>query len=935
MTNKFHYYVRSRINAKPQIPPKWVSSHISLHRQPNPFTMADPTPFPNIKNKLHAPTKKSAFEKAKAEAEAKRLREEAETAAVYEDFIKSFSHEDPPAPGGPKPGGLGGTSGRGGGGPAGGRGGGLRPPPPSGPGAGQRRHFTTPSSSSGGTGGAGGAGGAGVGKLGGGFPLGSGTARGGFEGLGRKRNLDFDEHLMNDREKRRLRDSNIGILAFENAMETAPKKEDYFPQEDEDEDEDDTTGKEQPRPTVQLSNLPPTLTKEQVKALFKETNPNMAVDSIRMIPAVPAGPSSSTGPNAINAPIRKAQSAIVTLSTETPSSEIDALTSTLQNRYLGYGFWLSIARQLASAALAINQPGFPVLTTGARGGGSNSSYPFGAKSLTPKPPHGGHQRGPPSSYRGFAPPPSFGSAGNRPGQSQNHNSNMLHVNVAPPTSLRMLKLIHKTVENVFTHGPEFEALLMSQPVVRNDEKWAFLFDTRGEAHAYYRWRLWEVLSGASNNHRDLSKGVEMFEGPNQPIWVPPKRQMRYEWAGSLDDIVDDPEYKSDGEGSGSDSENEDSRRDRAGRDGHGPVPTGGLGLDMAGGKDQRNYLGPLKRAKLLWLVSRVPTSTTKVRRGDIARVMAFAIENAAAAEEVVEVLVGNVIRPLGFQTHLLGQHTAGGFDDEKDGSTGEESQAKKEDRAQAAEADISGAKIVALYLLSDVLSNSSLGVRNAWRYRGLVEQKLREAKVMDSLGRTYRSPDWGRIRKEKFRRLVVGVLSLWEGWNVFPQGTQEDLLRGFMEGGKEEREEREVSEKKDGAVEGQQQSKTKSRWKTVDTTAEPALASAEVMAKVEEEEIAGEDDVDGVPMMEDDEDIDGVPLEEDDDVDGAPMEEDGAEEEVAHDLEKAPPVEQKMGFGGMTFGVRAVGGLGAGPSVKRKRPKAEDMFADDDSEDED
>jgi U2-associated protein SR140 len=55
--------------------------------------------FPDVENKLQAPTKKSQFERQKAEAEAKRLREEAETKAVYEDFIKSFDdEEDEPSP---------------------------------------------------------------------------------------------------------------------------------------------------------------------------------------------------------------------------------------------------------------------------------------------------------------------------------------------------------------------------------------------------------------------------------------------------------------------------------------------------------------------------------------------------------------------------------------------------------------------------------------------------------------------------------------------------------------------------------------------------------------------------------------------------------------------------------------------------------------------
>lgn len=50
--------------------------------------------FPDLGSKLTAPTKKSLFERQKAEAEAKRQREQEETAAVYEDFIKSFDDTD-------------------------------------------------------------------------------------------------------------------------------------------------------------------------------------------------------------------------------------------------------------------------------------------------------------------------------------------------------------------------------------------------------------------------------------------------------------------------------------------------------------------------------------------------------------------------------------------------------------------------------------------------------------------------------------------------------------------------------------------------------------------------------------------------------------------------------------------------------------------------
>lgn len=177
-------------------PPQLTTTHTA---------MSDHDPFPNVSSKLTAPTKKSAFEKSRLEAEAKRLREEAETAAVYKDFVASFDEE--PLHSSSHGGGFGG-------GPRGGGfRGGLRGGPPSGPG---RRHFTGPPPS----------------------------ARGGAAGPpGRKRNLDaafereheeggvFGSALgstgLNEREKRRLREGNAGLLAFENSAPLGKTKDGY------------------------------------------------------------------------------------------------------------------------------------------------------------------------------------------------------------------------------------------------------------------------------------------------------------------------------------------------------------------------------------------------------------------------------------------------------------------------------------------------------------------------------------------------------------------------------------------------------------------------------------------------------------------------------------------------------------------------------------
>lgn len=162
--------------------------------------MTDHDPFPNVKDKLTAPTKKSAFEKSRLEAEAKRLREEAETAAVLKDFVASFDEPEPPLPFSSSSSSRG--SFRGGGARGGGGGGGIG-----------RRHF---------------------------------TAQPPPAALQRKRNLeaaferDGDDAGgvfggvvggLGEREKRRLGERNVGLLAFENSVGGAK-----------DDDDDDDSG---------------------------------------------------------------------------------------------------------------------------------------------------------------------------------------------------------------------------------------------------------------------------------------------------------------------------------------------------------------------------------------------------------------------------------------------------------------------------------------------------------------------------------------------------------------------------------------------------------------------------------------------------------------------------------------------------------------------
>ena len=408
--------------------------------------------FPDVSNKLQAPTKKSLFERQKAEAEAKRLREEAETKAVYEDFVKSFDDEDDDKF-------VGGFSG----------------PPP-------RRSF-------GGQGvGSGPPTGPAAGRGFGGRGAGSGPGSLGPPSVGKKRAFEGFNQPPPRREDR-------GLLAFDDYEDITPPSR--VLKTDDDEDERRNRDEEQravAKPTLQLASLPPGTSPAVIKALLPA---NLTVDAVRILP--PSGPGVYTE--------RKSMSAIVTLAKDTGANDIDSAVSALQNRYLGYGYYLNLHRHLSSTAISSSAP-IPTL------GLATASQPFGAKPVAL--PSAGRGHAPPPHQRGFAPPASYAPTGSG---YQPRTGPLLHVPVQPPKDIKELKLIHKVIESLLTHGPEFEALLMSRPDVQREEKWAWLWDPRSLGGVWYRWRLWEVLTG-SQTRRGRGKYLPLFEGGS--AWKEPR-----------------------------------------------------------------------------------------------------------------------------------------------------------------------------------------------------------------------------------------------------------------------------------------------------------------------------------------------------------------------------------------------------------------------------
>ena len=796
--------------------------------------------FPHVSSKLQQPTKKSLFERQRADAEAKRLREEAETKAVYEDFVKSFDDDEE---GEQRFGGGGAPSWRSLG--AGGQGSGF----------------------GGGRGGGLGFGSSGYGGRGGGG-LGSGP---GSLGPPPSKKRAFEGFSKAPRREDR------GLLAFDDYEDTPPSR--MLKGDDEEEERIRNRDEEQKaiaKPTLQLASLPPGTSPAVIKALLPL---NLTVDAVRILP--PSGPGVYTD--------RKSMNAIVTLAKDTPANDIDAAVGSLQNRYLGYGQYLNLHRHLSSAAISNSAP-IPTL-------GATSSQPFGAKPVVLPSAGRGHAP-PPHQRRGFAPPTSYAPTGqgNLP-----RTGPLLHVPVQPPSDIKELRLIHKVIESLLTHGPEFEALLMSRADVQREEKWAWLWDPRSTGGVWYRWRLWEVLTG-SQTRRGKGKYIPLFEGGS--AWKEPDQPLMFEYTTRLDEFVSDSEYN---------SSDEDDSGDEGGKRHHGAGGPGIVGGSSALTDEGKAYLNPLEKAKLTHLLSRLPTSTGKLRKGDVARVTSFAISHAGrGADEVVAMIISNVEKPFAY--------TSANPDRKRDKeASGDDTETPNANESEEKE-DMSSASLIGMYMISDILSSSSTsGVRHAWRYRQLFETALKQRKVFEGLGRIERKMKWGRLRAEKWKRSVGSLLSLWEGWCVFPAESQEHFVGVFNNPPLTPREAEEAKERASVT-----QDKGKSKWKAV-----------EIAPTVEEErEVLGEveEDVDGEPMDEDfdgepmeDEDVDGLPME---DEDGEPMEEDklspvspdppSAEPDV---VQEKPPVIPK--------------GDTAPVGQPRRRLRAVDMFADSDDEDED
>ncbi|RUS15187.1 hypothetical protein BC937DRAFT_92780 [Endogone sp. FLAS-F59071] len=331
-------------------------------------------------------------------------------------------------------------------------------------------------------------------------------------------------------------------------------------------------------------------------------------------------------------------------------------------------------------------------------------------------------------------------------------------------------------KRVIRYGPMFEALIMDREW--NNPKFKFLFENEvrfvkvellfwdldylSPEHVYYRWKLYSILQGDRKNHWQTDPFQMFDEGP---WWIPPDIPFDEE---GIDEMVN--------------SEEEDEREREH-------VPKG--------------ILGKKAKQRLEIMLRRI-----NFQRGTVAKAMAFAIDHADAADEVVDILTRALMLP---DTPVT-------------------------------------TKIARLYLVSDILHNSSVPVSNAWKYRsgyygGVDEMSLLQSHrliniyeekfflitdpcdrhvlpspsplcarlatftiyrfegrlpdIFEHLNQIFRSIT-ARLKAEQFRltvyefspwylsdsqRQVTNILTVWENWIVFPQHYIEALSKTFMKRG--------------------------------------------------------------------------------------------------------------------------------------------------------
>ncbi|XAR71486.1 hypothetical protein NMG60_11028776 [Bertholletia excelsa] len=265
--------------------------------------------------------------------------------------------------------------------------------------------------------------------------------------------------------------------------------------------------------------------------------------------------------------------------------------------------------------------------------------------------------------------------------------------VVPPEDGHLRHVIDTMALYVLDGGCAFEQAIMERG--RGNPTFNFLFELGTKEHTYYVWRLYSFAQG-DTLQRWRTEPFIMITGSGR--WVPP-----------LLPTAKSPELEKDASSTYAAGRSRRLEQERTLTDA------------------QRDEFEDMLRALTL-------------ERSQIKEAMGFALDNADAAGEVVEVLT--------------------------------ESLTLKETPIPT--------KVARLMLVSDILHNSSAPVKNASAYRTKFEATLPD--IMESFNDLYCSIT-GRITAEALKERVLKVLQVWADWFLFSDAYVNGLRATFLRTG--------------------------------------------------------------------------------------------------------------------------------------------------------
>eukprot|EP00471_Norrisiella_sphaerica_P004924 CAMPEP_0184483122 /NCGR_PEP_ID=MMETSP0113_2-20130426/4736_1 /TAXON_ID=91329 /ORGANISM="Norrisiella sphaerica, Strain BC52" /LENGTH=692 /DNA_ID=CAMNT_0026863309 /DNA_START=147 /DNA_END=2225 /DNA_ORIENTATION=+ len=358
-----------------------------------------------------------------------------------------------------------------------------------------------------------------------------------------------------------------------------------------------------------------------------------------------------------------------------------------------------------------------------------------------------------------------------------------------PGDAKVRRRIDHLAKYVSQNGHIFEKAVMTKEM--KNPKFFFLFQAHTPQHLYYRWKVYMICQG-DTEEKWREEPFQMILGG--PYWIPPSME---DMKKAIEEGVKETAER--------ERERDRSRSPRRRRDKE--------DRDRERGRDRR------KRGSSRRLRSRERDEFEDRLRGltlnktKIAYGMGFALDHAEEAKEIVEII-----------TEALSL---------------DETPIPK--------------KVARLYLVSDILYNSTAPVRNASAYRTEFRDQL--PKIFESLHRTYKNIE-GRITANAMRERVTKVLRVWQVWSLYPESFVNGLETTFL--GKEA---------KQKIVEAPALPKEKKKVNLLGGAYDSDDEDADQKGASKANKLEGLiPDIDGAPI---DDDIDGQPME--DDVDGEPI----------------------------------------------------------------